>query len=204
MGAFFVCLLTLFPELFFFPNPPWLQGLQQNLPSVLYFLFSHICGFLVNQLPKLYQELVKDFTYFCCWPTHGLHMQWNFMGSVCLEESWNIGLSLAITWALWRMNRGGNNRGAEGTQHPKWMETKTLFPMYLWSCVSTVAAQCIILRLVVFVVEAEWSLSCKDLRPPSPENVRAARKLGNALRKHQSAVYTKGSSLICLQEISII
>lgn len=53
---------------------------------LFFYLFPHICGFLVNQLLQLYQELVKDFTQFCCWPAHGLHMQWTSVESICLEK----------------------------------------------------------------------------------------------------------------------
>lgn len=80
------CLLS--PELFFIILPDYNKAWNKNFPSVflLFDLFPHICGFLVNQLPQLYQELIKDFTQFCCCSTHGLHMWWSFMESICLEK----------------------------------------------------------------------------------------------------------------------
>lgn len=85
----YACFL-LFPELFFFHNPSWLQQRLKQKVFLFFYLFPHICGFLVNQRLQLYQELIKDFTQICCRPAHGLHMQWTFMESICLEKKVSI------------------------------------------------------------------------------------------------------------------
>ena len=57
VGSFLVCFPLLFCELFFFRNPPWLQGLKDKFSFCFAFLmFPHNSGFLVNRLPQVYQS----------------------------------------------------------------------------------------------------------------------------------------------------
>ena len=74
VNGIFPCWLTsyFFLNNFYFLILPDYKAWDKVFPSVLYFLFLHICGFLVNQLPQVYWEFIKDFAQFCCWPTHGL------------------------------------------------------------------------------------------------------------------------------------
>lgn len=121
------------------------------LQFCIFFCFLIFVVFLSTNFPKLYQELIKDFTHFCCWPIDGLHIWWNFMGSICLEKKDGI---LDSHWQSSRhcegLAEGRNKMGcSEGNQYSKWIDMRIFSTICLWDCVSTMAAYCIILRLVV-------------------------------------------------------
>lgn len=152
------------------------------------FLFPHICGFLINQFPQTFPRAHKGL-----YPFLLLTNWWNAY-MVKLYGKYLPRKKGGILDSHWQSSRhceglaeGRNKMGcSEGNQDSKWIAMRIFSTICLWDCVSTMAAYCIILRLVVL------SLSLNDLclirnyeGPSSSENLRTVWKLDNELWMYQ-------------------